>query len=81
MDADSYLDLVKTYESEGFRVRNIHVEKLDDRAVPGIHKIVGEISETFSRQSCLILSYGRSLTPLLVTCYYLHERVSRPPGL
>jgi adenylate cyclase len=73
VDAERYLDLVKGYESEGFRVRNIHVERLDDKAVPAINKIVGEISETFSRESCLILSYGRSLAPLLVTCYYIHE--------
>jgi len=73
VDAGEYLELVRSYEREGFRVRNIHVERLDDRAVPGVNRIIGEINERFSRESCLILSYGRSLAPLLVACYYVYE--------
>jgi hypothetical protein len=73
VNAEEYLELVSAYEAEGFRVRNIHVEKLDDRAVPGINRIIGEIRERFGRESCLILSYGRSLAPLLVACYYVFE--------
>ncbi|OHD64139.1 MAG: hypothetical protein A2176_00670, partial [Spirochaetes bacterium RBG_13_51_14] len=73
VDADAYLNLVKRYESEGFRVRNIHIERLDDTAIPNMKKIVEEIGETFKRESCLILSYGRSLAPLAVACYYVAE--------
>jgi adenylate cyclase len=73
VDAESYLGIVKQYESEGFRVRNIHVERLDDSAIQNIKKIVEEISEAFHHESCLILSYGRSLAPMLVACYYVYD--------
>ncbi len=73
VNAEEYLELVSVYEAEGFHVRNIHVERLDDRAVPAVNRIIAEISDHFSRESCLILSYGRSLAPLLVACYYVYE--------
>jgi hypothetical protein len=76
VDAEGYLSLVKEYESAGFRVRNIHVERLDDGALPGIKKIIDEISGAFRSESCLILSYGRSLAPLLVACYYVYAGTS-----
>ncbi|MBN2160040.1 MAG: hypothetical protein JW807_11645 [Spirochaetes bacterium] len=71
VDADEYLSIVKHYEDAGFRVRNIHVGRLDERALPGFRKLVEEIRDTFRRESCLILSYGRSLAPLMVACYYV----------
>jgi adenylate cyclase len=73
VDADAYLNLVKQYESEGLRVRNIHIERLDETAIQGVKKIVEEISKTFRKNSCLILSYGRSLAPMLVACYYVYD--------
>lgn len=71
VDAEEYLALVKKYEGEGFRVRSIHVGRLDERALPGMRKVAEEIRDRFWAESCLILSYGRSLAPLIVACYYV----------
>lgn len=71
VDADEYLALVQKYEGEGFRVRSIHVGRLDERALPGMRKVAEEIRDRFRTESCLILSYGRSLAPLIVACYYV----------
>jgi HAMP domain-containing protein len=72
-DTDAYLHLIKKYQREGFQVRNIHLDNLNESAVQGVREIVYEISNTFRKHSCLILSYGRSLAPMLVACYYVHE--------
>ncbi len=38
--------------------------------------IVNEIRERFRRESCLVVSYGRSLAPLIVTCYHVSTGLS-----
>jgi adenylate cyclase len=75
-DTESYLNLIKKYQREGFLVRNNHIDRLDETAVRSVREIVDEISSTFRKKSCLILSYGRSLAPMLVACYYVHEGAS-----
>lgn len=69
VDAGEYLSLVGKFESRGFRVRNIHLEMPDETLFHGMVKVLDEIIVRFSRESCLVVSYGRSLAPLLMACY------------
>lgn len=75
-DLDAYLELLNHYRKEGFRVRNIHLDNLEDTAIPAVKDIVEEISAAFDRESCLILSYGRSLAPMVVACYHVYSGAS-----
>ncbi len=69
VDADKYLSLVGMLESLGMRVRNIHLSLAEESLFTGMVKVLDEIVGKFTSESCLVLSYGRSLAPLLVACY------------
>ncbi len=68
-----YMKLVNYYEAEGFQIRNIHVKSLDDNSIPTVTNIVEEIRGTFRQESCMVISYGRSLAPLIIACYYVYS--------
>lgn len=70
---EGYAGLVTRYENEGFRVRNIHIESLNDATIPYVKNIVEEIKSTFRRESCMVVSYGRSLAPMIIACYYVYS--------
>lgn len=76
VDGDAYFDLVSRYESEGFTVRNIHLESTDVTAIPNVKKIVEEIVHAYNRQSCMVIAYGKSLAPLVVACYYVYTGIT-----
>ncbi len=69
VDAEKYLFLVGMLESLGMRVRNIHLSLAEESLFTGMVKVLDEIVGRFTSESCLVLSYGRSLAPLLVACY------------
>lgn len=69
VDAEKYLSLVEMLESLGMRVRNIHLSLSEETLFTGMVKVLDEIVGKFTSESCLVLSYGRSLAPLLVACY------------
>ncbi len=66
-----YLKLASRYEDEGFRVRNIQLERLDEKSTPAVKRIVEEIKSAFRQESCMVISYGRSFAPLIIACYYV----------
>lgn len=68
---EEYARLVSRYRDEGFSVRTIHIERINDSTIPQVKHIVEEIKGTFRRESCMVVSYGRSLAPMIIACYYV----------
>ncbi len=71
--SEYYMRLVQRFETEGFLVRNICLEQLDDDAIPVVKNIVEEISWTFQKESCAVISYGPSIAPQIIACYYVYS--------
>lgn len=69
VDAEEYLSLIGELESRGGRVRNIHLVMQEETLFNGMVKVLDEIVGRFTEESCLVLSYGSSLAPLLIACY------------
>jgi adenylate cyclase len=75
-DTREYASLVSRYENEGFRIRKIHIASFDNSTIPYVKHIVEEIKSTFRRESCMVVSYGRSLAPMIIACYYVYSGTS-----
>lgn len=71
VDSDEYLGFADSFVQRGFTVRNLHVSRTVFERPSNVMKIVAEISNTFNRESCLVLSYGDSHALLIVACYYV----------
>jgi len=69
VDAGEYLSLVGEFETAGIQVRNIHLSMSVNTLFAAMVKVLDEIVGRFTDENCLVLSYGRSLAPLLIACY------------
>ncbi|MFH0976873.1 MAG: adenylate/guanylate cyclase domain-containing protein [Spirochaetota bacterium] len=70
---EPYLDLVKRYEDNGFIVKSINIEALDNEHLFFIKNAVGEINASFRKGGCLLISFGKSVAGAVLTCFYIYS--------
>ena len=74
VSADEYLAFTEFFKGQGFRVRRMHVERLNSEAPAAMKKIVCEIAGTVAESTlCLIVSYGKSHALMVIACYLIYS--------
>lgn len=72
--ADEYPAFTEFFKRQGFRVRSIHIERLNRAAPGGMKKIAREIAGAVTEStSCLVVSYGKSLALMVIACYLIYS--------
>ena len=70
---EPYLKLIKRYEQNGFAVKSINIEALDDEHLPFVKNAVQDINLSFKSGSCLIVSFGKSVAGPVLACFYIYS--------